>query len=167
MGHLSCCLGLLPPSFIHISSGESRLFVRFRHLLPFDTVTLFAALPCGGRMCILTRIREPNQSSSLSRRRRSLRHVFFQRNKKMRRSQFTCQNGKQTVLTNLTQDYSLLFIIIRTTQFEWLTSNIFPKIARNQSDNGFYEVSFPLLHTNQSLGKLGPHSLNRLQAKKS
>ena len=55
MGHLSCCLGLLPPSFIHISSGESRLFVRFRHLLPFDTVTLSAALPCGGRMCILTR----------------------------------------------------------------------------------------------------------------
>ena len=77
MGHLSCCLGLLPPSFIHISSGESRLFVRFRHLLPFDTVTLFAALPCGGRMCILTRIRKPNQSSSLSRRRRSLRHVFL------------------------------------------------------------------------------------------
>ena len=77
MGHLSCCLGLFPPSFIHISSGESWLSVRFRHLLPFDTVTLSAALPWGGRMCILTRIWEPNQSSSLSRRRRSLRRVFF------------------------------------------------------------------------------------------
>ena len=77
MGHSSYFLGLLSPSFIHISTGESRLSVRFRHLLSFDTVTLYAALPGGGRMCILTRIRELNQSSSISRRRRSLRHVFF------------------------------------------------------------------------------------------
>ena len=31
----------------------------------------------------------------------------------------------------------------------------------------FYEVAFPLLHTNHTLGKRGPHSLNRLQAKNS
>ena len=39
------------------------------------------------------------------------------------------------------------------------------KFARNHRGNGFYEVAFPLLHTNQPLGKRGPHSLNGLQAK--
>ena len=36
--------------------------------------------------------------------------------------------------------------------------------ARNQWANGFYEVAFPLLHTNHPLGKRGPHSFNGLQA---
>ena len=39
------------------------------------------------------------------------------------------------------------------------------KIAQNHWGNGFYEVPFPLLHTNLLFGKWGPHSLNGLQAK--
>ena len=41
------------------------------------------------------------------------------------------------------------------------------KFAQNHWSNGFYEVPFPLLHTNHPLGKRGPHSLNRLQASNS
>ena len=40
-----------------------------------------------------------------------------------------------------------------------------PKFARNHWGNWFYEVLFPFLHWNHPLGKLGPHSLNGLQAK--
>ena len=34
-----------------------------------------------------------------------------------------------------------------------------PKFAQNLWGNGFYEVPFPLLHTNHHLGKRGAHSL--------
>ena len=44
---------------------------------------------------------------------------------------------------------------------------IIPKFAQNHWGNGFYEVPFPLLHTNHHLGKQGPHSLNGLQATNS
>ena len=64
-GHLSSCLELFPPSFIHISSGESWLSVRFRHLLPFDTVTLSTALPQGSYevgQCIYSEINQHTPS---------------------------------------------------------------------------------------------------------
>ena len=39
------------------------------------------------------------------------------------------------------------------------------KFARKHWGNGLYEFAFQLLHTNHTLGKRGPHSLNGLQAK--
>ena len=41
------------------------------------------------------------------------------------------------------------------------------KFARNYWGNGFYEVAFPLLHTNHLHGKRGPHNLHVLQPKKN
>ena len=40
------------------------------------------------------------------------------------------------------------------------------KSAWKHQDNGFYDVPFPLLHTNHPLGKREPYSLNELHAKK-
>ena len=70
--------------------------------------------------------------------------------------------------------YNVNFPLVHTNQLEnrghtvWMDyKEKIPKFAWNHWCNGFYDVHFPLLHTNHPLGKRGPHSLNRLQAKKS
>ena len=68
---------------------------------------------------------------------RSLFHYYTKIN--------TLENGDHTVWMDYKQQFS--------------------NFARNQWGNGFYEVPSLLLHTNDPLGKRGPHSLNRLQAK--
>ena len=40
---------------------------------------------------------------------------------------------------------------IGTTKFAWITSNKFSKFARNHWGNGFYELLYPLFHTNHPL----------------
>ena len=62
-------------------------------------------------------------------------------------------------------DHQHLYTVLHIGQNTFLLVNQVEHQTRNHWGNGFYEVPFPLLHTNQHLGKRGPHSLNGLSAK--
>ena len=63
-------------------------------------------------------------------------------------------------------DHQHLYTVLHIGQNTFLLVNQVEHQTRNHWGNGFYEVPFPLLHTNQHLGKRGPHSLKWIVCQK-